>query len=251
MNSTEPKHDAIVGGIRRSATLFGKFRSQYDDPEGFYTYLAEDTVRLVDHYERLEGRRVVDIGGGAGYFARAFVNRGASSCFVEPFWDELSESGRTSQIGIIGDGMQLPFADHTFDISHSSNVIEHVMSPRRFFDEMIRVVRSNGLIFLAFTNWLSPFGGHETSPWHYFGGGRAARRYEQKSGHPPKNRFGTSLFRLDIRDVLAWARTTPNAVLIDAFPRYYPHWTKPILVVPGLREIVTWNLVLVLRKVDH
>jgi ubiquinone/menaquinone biosynthesis C-methylase UbiE len=242
------KSESFTAGVRRSATLFSKFRTQYEDPDGFYTYLAEDTVRLVGRYESVEGKRVIDVGGGPGYFAKAFRRSGASSCFVEPFLDQMTDWGRSSGLGIVGDGMDLPFADNAFDISHSSNVIEHVLKPKRFFDEMIRVVRPSGLIFLAFTNWLSPFGGHETSPWHYMGGEWAARRYERKLGYAPKNRYGISLYRLDIAPVLSWARNEENADLIDAFPRYYPAWTKGIVQVPGVREIATWNLVLVLRR---
>ena len=36
--------------------------------------------------------------------------------------------------------------------------------------------------------------------------------------------------------------------MLDAFPRYYPRWTKWIVRVPGLREILTWNLVVVMRR---
>jgi len=31
-------------------------------------------------------------------------------------------------------------------------------------------------------------------------------------------------------------------------PRYHPRWARGILRVPGLREVATWNLVLVVRK---
>ena len=50
--------------------------------------------------------------------------------------------------------------------------------------EMARVVRPGGLVYCSYTLWLSPWGGHETSPWHFLGGHRAARRYEQRHGHP-------------------------------------------------------------------
>ncbi len=236
------------GGLRRSVELFKGFRAQYERPDDFYALLADDTVALVERYEPVSGQKVLDIGGGPGYFAKAFRRAGAASFFVEPFWDALTPRGRSLGYGIVGDGMRMPFADGTFDISHSSNVLEHVTHPKDFFDEMLRVVRPGGLVFLAFTNWLSPFGGHETAPWHYLGGERAALRYERKLGYAPKNCYGTSLFRLDIGDVLAWARGEQKADLIDAFPRYYPEWTKGIVRVPGLREILTWNLVIVLRR---
>ena len=240
--------ESFSSGLRRSAVLLSKFRTQYEDPDGFYDYLAHDTVDLVDHYEAVVGKRVVDIGGGPGYFARAFARSGALSCFVEPFRDEMKEAGVATGTAIIGDGLRLPFADATFDISHSSNVIEHVTSPETFLDEMVRVVRPGGLIFLAFTNWYSPFGGHETSPWHYLGGNYAAKRYERKKGAAPKNKYGSSLFRLDISQVLTWSRHRSDAAIIESFPRYYPRWSKIVLHVPGVREVATWNLVVVLRR---
>jgi glycosyltransferase involved in cell wall biosynthesis/SAM-dependent methyltransferase len=238
----------FIGELRRSIGLLKGFRTQYDDPDGFYALLADDTVDLVKDYQPVEGQRVIDVGGGPGYFAQAFRRAGAASVFVEPFWDAMTAPGRSLGYGVIGDGMNLPFPDGAFDVSHSSNVIEHVTDPQLFFDEMLRVVRPGGLVFMAFTNWFSPFGGHETSPWHYLGGERAVARYEKKAGHPPKNRFGSSLFRLDIAEVLAWARRRQDADLIDTFPRYYPSWTKPLVAIPGVREVVTWNLVIVMRR---
>jgi hypothetical protein len=103
-------------------------------------------------------------------------------------------------------------------------------------------------VFLSFTNWLSPWGGHETSPWHYLGGARAARRYHRRTGGRPKNLYGESLFAVSVRDALAWARRLDGAELVDALPRYHPRWAKTIIRVPGVREIATWNLALVLRR---
>ena len=238
----------FLGGVRRSFRLFQGFRAQFEDADGFYTLLADDTVSLIKEHEPVAGRRVVDVGGGPGYFAEAFRRAGAQSTFVEPFWDSMTSAGRRLGYGVIGDGMRLPFADGAFDVSHSSNVLEHVTDPLAFFGEMIRVVRPGGLVFLAFTNWYSPFGGHETSPWHYLGGERAADRYERRLGHPAKNRYGVSLFPLHVRDVLRWARSQVGVELLDAFPRYYPRWTRQLIRVPGLREVATWNLALVMRR---
>jgi glycosyltransferase involved in cell wall biosynthesis/SAM-dependent methyltransferase len=239
---------AFVGEIQRSIRLLRGFRTQYEDREGFYSTLADDTVDLVKEYHPIPESKVVDVGGGPGYFAEAFRLAGADSVFVEPEWEAINERGVQPRFGIIGDGLELPFADGAFDIGHSSNVLEHVTDPKRFLDELLRVIRPGGVMFLAFTNWYSPFGGHETSPWHYLGGERAALRYKRKHGAEPKNRIGSSLFRLDIADVLSFVRDRQDSDLIDAFPRYYPRWTKPMVSVPGVREFATWNLVIVLRR---
>jgi hypothetical protein len=103
-------------------------------------------------------------------------------------------------------------------------------------------------VVVGYTNWLSPWGGHETSPWHYLGGHRAIRRYTQRYGHPPKNRVGENAFKVSVADGLRWARSQPGTELLVARPRYYPGWAAPLVRVPGLREVATWNLLLVLRR---
>ncbi len=104
------------------------------------------------------------------------------------------------------------------DIAYSSNVLEHVPDPERMAEEMLRVTRPGGLVVLSYTLWLSPWGGHETSPWHYLGGERAARRYERRHGKRPKNRYGESLFPLSGGRMMRWARDQRGRSSSPAFP---------------------------------
>jgi hypothetical protein len=113
---------------------------------------------------------------------------------------------------------------------------------------MLRVTRPGGIAFVSYTVWYGPHGGHETGPWHYLGGNYARRRYTRRQGHEPKNKYGESLFRVTVRDGLAWARAQKLGDVVDVLPRYHPHWARGLLHVPAAREVATWNLVLVLRK---
>jgi SAM-dependent methyltransferase len=199
-------------------------------------------------YCQLTGAKVIDIGGASGYVGDAIVRAGASALTVEYDWDQIVEHGRRLQHGVQGDALALPIFDAAFDVAYSSNVLEHVPDPELMLKEMVRVVCPGGLIFVTYTNWLSPWGGHETAPWHYFGGDWAARRYERRYGEEPKNRYGASLYPLSIGRVLTWAKACNEVEILDAFPRYYPQWATPMVRVPGLREVATWNLSLVLRR---
>lgn len=127
-------------------------------------------------------------------------------------------------------------------------MLEHVPNPWAFLTELTRVTRSGGIVFVGVTNWLSPWGGHETSPWHWLGGQKALDRFDRT--HPEakaKNRYGESLHPVHVGEVLRWAEACPDVDLVDAFPRYYPSWARPLVKVPGVREVLTWNLAVVLR----
>jgi SAM-dependent methyltransferase len=234
--------------LRRSWRLFQAFRQEQSDPQAAYTLLASDTATLLDGYRPLAGRTTVDVGGGPGYTAEAMRQVGAHAFTVDPFEEELSLHGRQPRHAVVGDGLRLPFPDGSIDVTTTINALEHVAQPWAFLAELIRVTRQGGTVFVGVTNWLSPWGGHETSPWHYLGGERAAHRYERRTGHPPKNRFGSSLHPVGVGEVLRWAERAPGVHTVDAFPRYYPGWCRPLVRVPGVREVVTWNLALVLER---
>lgn len=232
----------------RSWRLFRAFRVEQTDPDHFYGTLADDSVRQVATYAPLDGEWVLDVGGGPGYFADAFRAAGARYTALDADLGELSGRGDPEHGTVLGSGMQLPFADDAFGVTYSSNVLEHVPEPWTMAQEMVRVTRPGGLVFLSYTLWWGPWGGHETAPWHFLGGHRAARRYERRHGHPPKNVFGESLFAVTAAAGLHWAREQTEAEVVALVPRYLPRWTWWVLRVPVLRDVVTWNLAIVLRK---
>ena len=243
-----PRASSIPAPRLRSLRLFRAFRDEQTDPEGFYTLLAGDAVSQVERHIDLAGRTVVDVGGGGGYFSAAFGERGAQCLLVEPDADELRSRGDPRPGSVVGDGFGLPLKDASVDVSFSSNVLEHVPDPGAFIDEMVRVTRPGGVVYVAYTLWLSPWGGHETSPWHFLGGSYAARRYARKHGHPPKNRYGQSLFALRAGQVLRMVRARGDVTVLEARPRYYPRWCAFLVRVPVLRELLTWNLLLIVRR---
>jgi SAM-dependent methyltransferase len=235
-------------GLRRSARLFADFLHEQDDPARFYTALARDSVELVSQHVSLAGASVLDVGAGPLFFAEAFADAGARYIGTELDVGEFADSASRGGLRVAARGERLPFRAGSVDVTFSSNVLEHVPDPRPFCEEMVRVTRPGGLVVASFTNWLSPWGGHETSPWHYLGGEYAVRRYRRRHGHDPKNRVGRTLFRLSVSEMLELASDLPGAELVETRPRYWPTWCRPVLKVPGVREVVTWNLWTVWRK---
>jgi SAM-dependent methyltransferase len=239
--------------LSRSLRLLAEFRYEQADPARFYGALADDTATMVaDLWQAATGtpaagRTVLDVGGGPGYFARAFGDAALDYIGVEPDPAEMHAGPASGHVAtyVRASGTALPFADDSVDICLSSNVAEHVPDPWRLGREMLRVTKPGGLAVMSYTVWLGPFGGHETGRWHYFGGERAARRYTRKHGHPPKNNYGSSLFAVSVADGLEWAVST--GALLAAFPRYHPRWGWWMTRVPMLREFLVSNLVLVLR----
>ncbi|WP_030793619.1 class I SAM-dependent methyltransferase [Streptomyces sp. NRRL S-920] len=235
--------------LRRSATLFRAFMREQREPERCYTLLAKDAADQVEAYVKVKDRVVVDIGGGGGYFTEEFRRRGAQSYLFEPDLTEMTASGTKPPEGsVLADGYLLPLADEVADVTFSSNVLEHVDDPQTFLSEMVRVTRPGGLIYVSFTNWLSPWGGHEWAPWHYLGADRARARYERRTGKAAKHTLGENLFAHHVGTTLRQVRGRSDVDVVSARSRYWPFLAGAITKVPGVREVATWNLLLILRR---
>ncbi|GEP32858.1 SAM-dependent methyltransferase [Nocardioides szechwanensis] len=234
--------------LRRSVRLFKAFRLEQTRPDIFYGALAADSANHLEHYVDLAGKTVLDVGGGPGYFRDAFKARKSTYVSLDADVGELSGLGDIAPGTVIGSGMQLPFGDATVDVCYSSNVLEHVAEPWRMAEEMVRVTKPGGITFVSYTVWYGPWGGHETAPWHFLGGQRARERYRRRHGREPKNRYGESLFPVTVKAGLAWARAQTGAEVIDILPRYNPAFAWWLTRVPVVRELVTWNLVIVLKR---
>ncbi len=228
--------------------LLRSFRLEQQDPDAFYELLSADAVALLAGEVALDRVLAVDVGGGAGYLTRALRTAGARCVLVDADLHELSWRGPPPPGTVAADARALPVPTGTVDLVVSSNVLEHVPQPYAVVDEMARILRPGGHLWLSFTNWYGPWGGHETSPWHYAGGERARRIFAARTGREPKNVFGASLFPLHVGAVLRRLSAHPLLSVVDARPRYLPERGRTLVRIPGFREVLTWNLEVLARR---
>lgn len=92
------------------------------------------------------GARLLEIGSGTGWQARALAERGFDVTGVDlPMSSHISNHARARVWAIVDyDGVHLPFPDGHFDVIYSSNVLEHVTQLEALNAEMLRVLRPGG-----------------------------------------------------------------------------------------------------------
>jgi 2-polyprenyl-3-methyl-5-hydroxy-6-metoxy-1,4-benzoquinol methylase len=133
---------------RTSEAYASMLRSQADEQFASYVELFAAWVP--------RGSCIVDVGCGVG--TSTHLLRGAG---FEALGTDLSEQFLPDEPGFgvvdFEDARTLP--DAGFDAAGALNVLEHVGRPRRFLDEMVRVVRPGGHIILASPNLASPLVG--------------------------------------------------------------------------------------------
>jgi SAM-dependent methyltransferase len=229
--------------------LLAQHFKQRDDPT-FYSFQAQDAIRWIEQGGVSLGpkTRVLDFGCGHGIFGAALMKEGCQVTFADEEQGLLPEISNAPfrRINLDRDAVD---ALGEYDLVICSNVLEHLAKPQQFIDSVHRILTPGGRLFLSWTNWLSPWGGHEFSPFHYLGARRGHLVYDKLFKRKRKHTPFENLFPTYIGMVLAMIRQSPELVTLRAAPRYYTEFAF-LVHIPILREFLTWNCALLVgRKV--
>lgn len=233
------------GVVAERRELFRLFLAEKQDPVPFYERLAARTIETFPF--PLEDRTVIDLGAGPGHYARAMRAAGATVVPVDLDVSEFNQPGGPPGDELIADATALPVPSASVDGVFCSNMLEHAPDPLGVLREVERVLRPGGWAWISWTNWYSPWGGHEITPFHYLGPRLGPKVHRRLRGEPRKNVPGEGLFPVHVGPTLAAVREQPGLTLVDAVPRYWPS-QRWLLRVPGLREVATWNCLLLLER---
>ncbi len=236
-------------GLARVLTLWRLFRREQEDPEPFYRLLAAEAAEdLGRRHGPLGGQTLLDLGCGPGFYTDALRACGATVIPVDNDPAEMTYAGGAPPEGaLIADARELPLEDASVDGVFCSNMLEHTPDAQAVIAECARVLRPGGWGYVSWTNWYSPWGGHDMSPYHLLGPERGPRLYERRHGPPRKNAYGDGLWPVHIGPTLRYVRSLPELEIERVEPRYWPRLAF-LCRIPGLRELVTWNCVIRVRK---
>ncbi len=181
--------------------------------------------------------RVLDLGCGHGYPGKLCAEARAQVAFADYEDLRLDELKKAPFQQI--DLNQANLTDYgQHDLVMCSNVLEHLECPLHLLQHLDQLLKPGGVFYLSWTNWLSPWGGHEFSPWHYLG---------KQSG--PIHTVGKNLFKTYIGEVLQTLRSHPNLTVQRMAPRYYKELGF-LMKLPVAREFLAWNCALQIKQVQ-
>ena len=144
---------------------------------GYWTDTLSRNYGLVESFHTrtafsFRGKTVLDIGCGTGGLSRIVTEEGGfyigSDFFpamlemAQAFISDLAHAERASLIRALGTG--LPLAAESVDFVIAFDVIEHLEGgeswQQSFLNEIRRILRPNGILFLTTPNRIYPFEGH-------------------------------------------------------------------------------------------
>ena len=168
--------DSVRVSAERSIGLFFESLSKTPPKAAAEDFLSLEKLhkraQLLERYSPLSNKKLLEIGSGFGTNLATWIK-----CYqvdgygTEPdgvgFGDSFSASrelfvanGIDPKRLVPGRGEALPFADASFDIVYSANVLEHTDAPLKVLEEAVRVLRPGGILHFEMPNFLSYFEGH-------------------------------------------------------------------------------------------
>jgi SAM-dependent methyltransferase len=113
-------------------------------------YTREIRARLERYGAFAAGSRILEVGSGAHGLVFFLGDPGAIG--VDPLADEYARlfpqwQRRAKTLKAFGES--LPFADASFEVVLSDNVVDHARAPARIVSELVRVLAPGGLLFFT------------------------------------------------------------------------------------------------------
>lgn len=136
-------------------------------------YWGEHVARYVFALPYVEGKTVLDIACGTGYGLGHLKSRAARvvGADVDLEAAKLATRECSEKVSVLlGNGLELPFDDLSFDVVTSFETLEHLHRRDRFLEELCRVLRPGGLLILSTPNavYTQPVDGKPSNPFHIF-----------------------------------------------------------------------------------
>ena len=157
-------------GLRRTYFLFRSAIALRHEPEELQALNAQDSINQVVGKTAIFNRDVLDISDAAQSNAESLTQRGAR---VTTMRREVPTSRRafsapTTDVEFVEHieftPLHIPAPDNSFDLVFATNIFSCVAEPGVLLEELVRVTRHGGTIYIQNLMWYSVWGGRETSP---------------------------------------------------------------------------------------
>ena len=186
----------------------------------------ERRLKMMQRWAQLTGARILVDGCGVGMYVRALCDFTSHACGldIEPARVAEAQAAVPDAAFQVADCETLPYADDSFDVVLSHEVIEHVADDRQALAEALRVLRPGGRLLLFCPNRFYPFETHG----HYWRG-----RYH--FGNTPLINWLPNSLRNRLAPHVRAYTTRDLRRLLDGLPARIVHHTQ---IYPGFDNIV-------------
>lgn len=143
----------LLGDQQGSARLYRFVSRFYDTLRPLFAGFESTRKAYYSHLELGPTDRVLDLGCGTGESTKPLVGDRRSVHGVDLTSEQIGETRRKRSLSaasfVVGDAMQLPYRDDTFDVVASVGSLQHVPDVEQALAEAHRVAVDGGQLFVV------------------------------------------------------------------------------------------------------
>lgn len=129
-------------------------------PSAAWAFGQDRRMQMIRSHAPLEGRRILDVGCGIGFYVRRLRDYSDEVYGVDVDPEKVAEASETLPNIQVASAERLPFPDGFFDVALSHEVLEHVDDDGQSVAEALRVLKPGGRLVIFVPNRLYPFETH-------------------------------------------------------------------------------------------
>lgn len=214
-----------AGSCGANVAVSSKHSLAYFEEIENFRYTREAFIHSFAQFTRWHGKKILEVGIGAGTDFLQFVRAGAEAYGIDLTQEAVDNvSARLSAYGLQAKQVQklnaekIPYADNSFDLAYSWGVIHHSTDPEAVLKEIYRVTKPGGTVKVMVYNRNSIFAWyrflrHALPRGKFKDGRRWACAHFQES-------FGTHIYSVD--EIRAMMASLPHAYLTFSFFEQLP-----------------------------
>lgn len=212
-------------------------------------------IHLLKEYTNLSECELLDIGTGSGHVISRISQECRSATSVNVEDERVIKEGYTFQQ--VSD-VVLPFKDQSFDIVISNQVIEHIPSQLKHMQEIHRVVRDNGIVYMATPSKFAIIEPHFKLPFLSWLPRSLADKYVQANGKDHFDVYPLSMRGLkklaknlfSVEDVMPRLLKNPKRYELDMVQRWHGLLERiPSPIIQILNPCVP-SYIVILKKIS-
>ena len=152
LTNPQPSNEELARIYSEDYFLVEKNAAGQRHVDALKTGTADLYLDLLERYGLAGGARLLEVGSGQGDFLARAQARGMEVTGVE--YSEHANGVAAGKLGgqgrvLRGEVGDVPSSDGPFDVVAASDVIEHVRDPAAFLDDVYRLLKPGGLVFVA------------------------------------------------------------------------------------------------------
>jgi len=226
----------------------------YSNYSRFQEFQALEIIKEIKYQKiPINNLRVLELAAGVGGYSttlyRSCKKFVSSDIYRFPDYNQHPFIDYT----IFDASKKYPFNDNSFDFIFCSSLIEHIENPIYMMQEIKRVLKGNGYLYISYPPFYSPYGGHYFSPFHLVGEKTAIKLSKKIFRNVPDGVTnysncwgeGRGLFRRTIRSVKILL-SEYDFVIDLVWPRFLMKFN--IAKIPILNEVLCWHVCFICRN---